>query len=187
MAYAISSLTDSRSADRIHYGVLSTRLCRTWRLQLPLEWTEEPIKWALLETRDLKPRTHVAAAETVDAQAPCFLPTCTCLHPLIVDFNAPHRRRTLASSAKLKDIDGVSTLGQMSITLWMNHVAQAVTQPSVQYEMTTGGERVSFTTHASKIPSGKNANFAERKVRAVLLPDDPLFAPQLSIKVQFTC
>lgn len=49
--------------------------------------------------------------------------------------------------------------------------------------MTSGGERVSFTTHASKFPSGKNANFAERKVRTVLLPENPLFAPQLCIRV----
>ncbi|CBN80088.1 conserved unknown protein [Ectocarpus siliculosus] len=60
---------------------------------------------------------------------------------------------------------------------------QAVAQPYVQFEMTSGGERVSFTTHASKFPSGKNANFAERKVRTVLLPEDPLFAPQLCIRV----
>lgn len=64
---------------------------------------------------------------------------------------------------------------------------QAVAQPYVQFEMTSGGERVSFTTHASKIPSGKNANFAERKVRTVLLPEDPLFAPQLCIRVGCTC
>lgn len=53
----------------------------------------------------------------------------------------------------------------------------------MQFEMTSGGERVSFTTHASKFPSGKNANFAERKVRTVLLPENPLFAPQLCIRV----
>ena len=53
----------------------------------------------------------------------------------------------------------------------------------MQFDMTSGGERVSFTTHASKFPSGKNANFAERKVRTVLLPEDPLFAPQLCIRV----
>ncbi|CAM9162703.1 unnamed protein product [Scytosiphon promiscuus] len=60
---------------------------------------------------------------------------------------------------------------------------QAVTQPYVQFEMTSGGERVTFTTHASKFPSGKNANFAERRVRTVLLPEDPLFAPQLCIRI----
>lgn len=61
---------------------------------------------------------------------------------------------------------------------------QAVSQPYVQFDLTSGGERVSFTTHASKFPSGKNANCTERKVRTVLLPDDPLFAPQLCIKVK---
>lgn len=61
---------------------------------------------------------------------------------------------------------------------------QAVAQPYVQFEMTSGGERVTFTTHASKFPSGKNANFAERRVRTVLLPEDPLFAPQLCIRVR---
>lgn len=60
-------------------------------------------------------------------------------------------------------------------------------QPYVQFEMTSGGERVSFTTHASKFPSGKNANFAERKVRTVLLPENPLFAPQLCIRVGVYC
>eukprot|EP00903_Cladosiphon_okamuranus_P014837 g13738.t1 len=60
---------------------------------------------------------------------------------------------------------------------------QAVAQPYVQFDMTSGGERVSFTTHASKFPSGKNANFADRKVRTVLLPENPLFAPQLCIRV----
>lgn len=49
--------------------------------------------------------------------------------------------------------------------------------------MTSGGEQVSFTTRASKLPSGKNANFAERKVSTIILPENPLFAPQLCIKV----
>lgn len=64
------------------------------------------------------------------------------------------------------------------------HRPQPLSQPYVHFEMTTGGERVSFNTRASKFPSSKNANFAERKVRMVLLPDDPLFAPQLCIKVR---
>ncbi|CAM9226495.1 unnamed protein product, partial [Choristocarpus tenellus] len=60
---------------------------------------------------------------------------------------------------------------------------QNVSQPYVQFEMTAGGERVSFTTKASKFPTGKNANFLERKVCTVLLPENPLFAPVLTIKV----
>ncbi|CAN0527869.1 unnamed protein product, partial [Scytosiphon promiscuus] len=60
---------------------------------------------------------------------------------------------------------------------------QAVAQPYVQFEMTSGGEQVSFTPRASKLPSGKNANFSERKVSTVILPENPLFATQLCIKV----
>ncbi|CAN0166928.1 unnamed protein product [Ascophyllum nodosum] len=61
---------------------------------------------------------------------------------------------------------------------------QAVAQPYVHFQMTSGGERVSFNTRASEFPSGKNANFLERKVLSVLLPDDPLYAPHLSIRVE---
>lgn len=61
---------------------------------------------------------------------------------------------------------------------------QTVAQPYVEFEMTSGRERAAFKTHASKFPSGKNANFVERKVAAVLLPNNPLFAPQLCIRVR---
>ncbi|CAM9189853.1 unnamed protein product, partial [Laminaria digitata] len=74
----------------------------------------------------------------------------------------------------------VITLGVRDLKL---HGFQAVAQPYVQFEMTSGGEQVSFTTRASKLPSGKNANFAERKVCTVILPENPLYAPQLCIKV----
>ncbi|CAM9547986.1 unnamed protein product [Ascophyllum nodosum] len=60
---------------------------------------------------------------------------------------------------------------------------QAVAQPYAHFEMTSGGERVSFTTRTSDFPSGNNANFLERKVLNVLLPEDPLYAPHLCIRV----
>jgi hypothetical protein len=60
---------------------------------------------------------------------------------------------------------------------------QGVSNPYIVFEMTAGNERVRFQTASSKTPRGKNANFLERKVMAVMLPEDPLYSPQLTIRV----
>ena len=64
------------------------------------------------------------------------------------------------------------------------HRLRAPQEPYVRIDVPAPNDRGNcFRTQPSSVPSGRNANFLERKVMAIDMPENPLYAPNLRLLV----
>ena len=64
------------------------------------------------------------------------------------------------------------------------HRLRAPQEPYVRIDVPAPNDRGNcFRTQPSSVPSGRNANFLERKVMAIDMPENPLYAPNLDLRV----
>ena len=65
-----------------------------------------------------------------------------------------------------------------------NYMGPRPQEPYVRIDVPAPNDRGNcFRTQPSSVPSGRNANFLERKVMAIDMPENPLYAPNLDLRV----
>ena len=57
-----------------------------------------------------------------------------------------------------------------------------VKEPKVRFDLPGIEENFTFTTRSSRYPRGRDANFLEKQIMVVQLPDNPAYAPMLAIR-----